>query len=45
MNNHIIRRFELELQVSDKEQCIAIQDEVFSSYKKEIIQAVSSVFD
>jgi hypothetical protein len=45
MNNHIIRRFELELQVPDKARGIAIQDEILNSYKDKIIQSVASVLD
>lgn len=45
MNNHIIRRFELELHVPDKTQGISIQDEILSAYKDEIIQTVSTVLD
>ncbi|MCA6365268.1 MAG: hypothetical protein IM638_19705 [Bacteroidetes bacterium] len=45
MNNHIIRRFELELQVPDKTHGLALQDEILNGYKEQIIQSVSSVLD
>ncbi|MCU0433052.1 MAG: contractile injection system tape measure protein [Bacteroidia bacterium] len=45
MNNHIIRRFEIELQVPDQQQGITIQDEVLRDRKDEIIRSVSAVLD
>jgi Contractile injection system tape measure protein len=45
MNNHIIRRFELELHVSDKESGRIIQDEILFEYKQKIINEISERFD
>ncbi|MFN8714405.1 MAG: contractile injection system tape measure protein [Bacteroidota bacterium] len=45
MNNHIIRRFELELHVSDKESGRIIQDEILLEYKQQIINEISDRFD
>ncbi len=45
MNNHIIRRFELELHVPDKESGRTLQDELLFEYKERIINEISVRFD
>ncbi|MGL5891643.1 MAG: contractile injection system tape measure protein, partial [Bacteroidia bacterium] len=45
MNNHLIRRFELELHVSDKESGRMIQDEILLDHKQQLLNEISEKLD
>jgi Contractile injection system tape measure protein len=45
MNNHLIRRFELELHVADKESGRVLQDEILFTYKEQLINLIANRFD
>lgn len=45
MNNHLIRRFELELHVADKESGRMLQEEILFGYKQRLLNEISIRLD